>query len=107
MADALDLRDRFSDLATAGNLNEALTLVRAVVRASRSDVLIRCAAVQTLWLCPRSDLSCMPLYGAGNYPMTRSAPCSASGQHTEAALCSRLPLSHLQAQTQAFPATGG
>ena len=44
-ADALDLRDRFSDLATAGQLNEALTLVRAVVRANRSDVLIRCAVI--------------------------------------------------------------
>ncbi len=54
MADALDLRDRFSDLATAGNLNEALTLVRAVVRANRTDVLIRCAAVRTSWLHPRS-----------------------------------------------------
>ncbi len=42
-ADALDLRDRFSDLATAGRLNEALALVRAVVRADRSDVLTRCA----------------------------------------------------------------
>ena len=40
-ADALDLRDRFSDLATAGRLNEALALVRAVVRADRSDVLTR------------------------------------------------------------------
>ena len=60
-ADALDLRDRFSDLATAGNLNEALTLVRAVVRANRSDVLIRCAGSPSPWLCPRSQCSCMPM----------------------------------------------
>ena len=100
-ADALDLRDRFSDLATAGHLNEALALVRAVVRANRSDVLIRSAAGLThLNSVHSSDVtrSCQHWHPRGwlTCAVVLHSPC----------VTSRVS-SPLQAEAQAFPAAGG